>query len=488
MVVGRTAMFSDPGTFWHVAVGEKMLAMGHVVRADTFSFTRVGQPWVADQWLAECGMALVHRRMGWEGLLLVAATLLAGVYAWIGVRLLRRGLHPLAAGLLLAVILLAGAPQFLVRPLIATIVLLAVTFAWLVDVEAGRRRFGQLWWLVPLFILWTNLHGGILGGLGTVGLCLGGSCAAAVWRWRTKAGESSPIGQISGSVALLIALAGTTLWSPYGSGALREWIETLAMPLPGFIMEHARLDPTEPLGWATLAIGGVYLVTLIGVLPQRLRAAWLVPLVWFVLAVLRVRNIPLFGVTAAIALADMLPYSRVGRWLERYEFFTQTDPASASASSSRGWRGLVVPVLVVAAVAAIQTSGIQMPVVGRGWVRFDPSCCPAELLPAIDEINRSSLAGEPIFNDMDYGGFLIYHAPRLRVFVDDRCPLYGTAFLSAYDVARRDDPAQIDVWRERYGFRFALVKGRRAFDRYLSESPGWRLAARSPEAAIYRYD
>ena len=69
---------------------QKMLAAGRVLRQDPFSFTRAGRPWVDDQWLAECGMAAVHRLAGWDGLLLATATLLAAVYAWIAARLLAR--------------------------------------------------------------------------------------------------------------------------------------------------------------------------------------------------------------------------------------------------------------------------------------------------------------------------------------------------------------------------------------------------------------
>jgi hypothetical protein len=96
---------------------------------------------------------------------------------------------------------------------------------------------------------------------------------------------------------------------------------------------------------------------------------------------------------------------------------------------------------------------------------------------------------------------LIFHAPRLRIFVDDRCPLYGTEFLLACERARCKDPAQIDRWQRQYGFRYALVQSDtrlvrtdRAvmpndspFDRYLSESAAWSLVKRSPVAALYRH-
>ena len=110
-----------------------------------------------------------------------------------------------------------------------------------------------------------------------------------------------------------------------------------------------------------------------------------------------------------------------------------------------------------------------------------------ELLPELGDINRSSPEGTPIFNDMNFSGFLIYHTPHLRVFVDDRCPLYGTKFLLDYDHARRKDPGQIDRWREQYGFGYALVRTGDPFDRYLSDSAGWSLMKRSPAATLYRH-
>ena len=130
-----------------------------------------------------------------------------------------------------------------------------------------------------------------------------------------------------------------------------------------------------------------------------------------------------------------------------------------------------VPLVVVAAAVVLQIGGVKLPVVGRGWARFDPACWPVALLPKLDEINRSAADGTPIFNDLNFGGFLIYHEPRLRVFVDDRCSLYGTEFLQAYDHARREAPAEIDRWQRQYGFRYALVETGGQFDRYLSSIP-----------------
>ena len=491
LFIGRSAMLRDPGSFWHVAAGQRMLFAGQILRSDPFSFTRARRPWVADQWLAECGMAAVHRLAGWDGLLLTTATILAAIYAWIAARLLRGGLHWLPTGLLLALTVLVGSPQFFVRPLVLTIGLLAVTFAWLIDVEAGRKRLRQLWWLVPLFVLWANLHGGVLAGMGTVGLCAAGWCvvawlgAMATLAWPCPAADPCSREREHGTVrktaelaALVAALLATAIINPYGFALPQEWLETLAMPLPQLLQEHAPLSLAEPIGWATLLLAVGYTAVLIGTRPQRLRITWLLPLVWFVLAIMRVRNAPLFGVTAGIALADMLPYSQAGKWLERRRMLGSPRPTA-------GWRPLVLPVVVVAAALAIQVADVHLPLVGRGWARFDPTRWPVELLPALREIGATNAEGTPIFNDLNYGGFVIYHAPRLRVFVDDRCSLYGEGFLRAYDHARREEPARIEQWRRQYKFRYALVKTGGEFDRYLAARAEWSSLAHASAATLY---
>jgi hypothetical protein len=289
----------------------------------------------------------------------------------------------------------------------------------------------------------------------------------------------------------LVALWAAALVNPYGAALPLEWLQTVAMPLPGLIEEHAPISWREPVGWATAALGVGYAAVLLGSLPGRPRVVWLLPLAWLVLAFARVRNAPLFAVTAVIAIGDMLPHSLFCRWL-------LAGPAEAPLTGrepcrtgplTRGRRWLLLPLAVVGAAAAVQMFGLHVPVIGRGWARFDEARWPITLLPDLEAIPAAadSPAGVPIFNDMLFGGFLIYHQPRLRVFVDDRCSLYGADFLQAYVRAWRADPAQIDRWQRQYGFRHALVESGGRFDKYLSAAAGWRLLRRSNAAALYQH-
>src|SRR5262245_24326703 len=117
---GREKMMRDPGTLWHSVVGERMLETGSVVHTDWLSYTEAGRPWIAQQWLAECLMALIHRAAGLDGLLLAAATVIAWFFATLAARLARAGLPwPLVA---VALMLVAGASSyhFMPRPHLAT--------------------------------------------------------------------------------------------------------------------------------------------------------------------------------------------------------------------------------------------------------------------------------------------------------------------------------------------------------------------------------
>ena len=111
--------------------------------------------------------------------------------------------------------------------------------------------------------------------------------------------------------------------------------------------------------------------------------------------------------------------------------------------------------MVIVACSFLDVSSVRFPLFGRDWVKLDRNYWPIEILPDLQEVEKASTPGTPIFNDMIFGGFLIYHAPRLRVFIDDRCELYGDNRLLSYVNGGR---SEFDVWTAKYGFKFALTQ------------------------------
>src|SRR5690242_12323298 len=80
-------VLGDGDTFSHVAAGEWIIAHGGAPRADPFSLSMAGAPWIAHEWLSEVVLALAFRLGGWSGVALLtgaaaaAAALIVGLAA-----------------------------------------------------------------------------------------------------------------------------------------------------------------------------------------------------------------------------------------------------------------------------------------------------------------------------------------------------------------------------------------------------------------------
>ena len=136
--------------------------------------------------------------------------------------------------------------------------------------------------------------------------------------------------------------------------------------------------------------------------------------------------------------------------------------------------------------AVLQAAGVQAPIVGRGWAKLDPKHWPVELLPVLRQAEREHPEGTRIFNEFLFGGFLIYFTPGLKVFIDDRCELYGDDWLMQFSEAMRSNPERIDRWQETYDFPYALVATGTAFDRYLGQASGWVVVKKTDVAMLYK--
>ena len=66
--VARRGFDVDPDLWWHIKVGEDILATHQWPTSDSYSFTAAGQSWMADQWLGDVLFAAVERVGGLRGL------------------------------------------------------------------------------------------------------------------------------------------------------------------------------------------------------------------------------------------------------------------------------------------------------------------------------------------------------------------------------------------------------------------------------------
>jgi hypothetical protein len=487
LAAGRSGFFKDPGTFWHTTTGELVLRDGFI-DADPYTFTFPGKFWIPNQWLAEVGMALAHRVGGFDAQLLGAATLLAAVFAALAARLIRTGLHPVLVCVLVALALAAAGSHFHVRPHLFTIAATAGVAALLVDADVPRPALNRLLWLVPLVVVWTNVHGGVLGGIGTAFLAFAG------WVAFRGLGRPTPVRSWRDGGRLALVAAGCalgTLASPYGLDMIRAWSDIMGAPeLREIIVEHRPLDVTAPYAWPVLGLALVYLFVLYGVKRSSVRVSWLLPLVWLGLTFGRCRHAALFAVVAVVAITAVWRHTRWALWLaaRRPDLY---QPGSAVARP--WWASVWLPLAVVGLALALQAARVPVPLIGSGWATHDPEHWPVDVLDALK-------AHEPepddphnkLFNSgyID-GGFVIFHAPGYKVFVDDRCEVFGGAWLKAFCEAESGptpDPAPaVAKWEREYGpFDFALTRTGLPVDAVFRSSQAWEPEKVTPTATFYK--
>jgi len=482
----RSSAFEDPGSLWHIRVGDWIWDHGRIMQTDPFTFTFTGHPWRPQQWAGECLISLLHRLGGLDALLLALAVLLAGFASWLAGRFIRAGLHPVLAAALVLLGLIVASFHFYIRPHMATIVFMGWVMGRIVDFESGRITWKQWAWLVPVTIVWTNLHGGVLGGLATVGL------AGAGWALLALMGRESPIKswRILIFLILILAISGIALLvNPYGFGMLKIWNSIVdSKLLPQIVTEHQPVRLSNLNGLAVVGFGAFYILMLASTLPKWPHVSWLIPLVWFGLSLHSIRHGPLFCVVALVSLADMFPNTIWFRWLQKHgDTLVRREVTAGKNGEERTWLAWLIPAALTILCLWLQAVRLQVPLLGSGWVWLNPKEVPVDLLEPLQEYARNKPEGTPVFNDANFGGFLIYFTPKLRIFMDDRCELYGDPWMADYMDMMKSHPERIEEHRAKYGFDRALVTVDSPMDRYLGRSLQWREVARGQKAVLYAW-
>ena len=163
------AVLADPDTYWHLATGRWIIEHKALPSGDPFSYSVPGAPWITHEWLSELLLTGVYRAAGWTGLVVLVALIFAVTLACL-MRFLLKRMEPID-GLLFTGF--AGAmlmSHLLVRPHVLVWPLLAVWVGTLVDAVEKERN--PPWWLMPVIVLWANMHASF-----TLGLAFGAALA-----------------------------------------------------------------------------------------------------------------------------------------------------------------------------------------------------------------------------------------------------------------------------------------------------------------------
>jgi hypothetical protein len=280
----------DPDFWWHLRVGLDILASG-VPQHNGYTFTASTHPFITQEWGSEVIYALLYRSFQMAPVILLMA-----LVTWVGfvlgvMRANREGLSRWILAIGASLVIISGLQIWGPSPQMFTFGFLGVLLTLL---DSYRRRPGRwlLVWLVPLFVVWGNLHGGFLIGVGVIAVYLAGE---AISSWL---GDPAVLGprRLAELAAGLVISALAPMVNPNGWGIYLYPLHLLLSPVA-----QANLDEWQPPDFHSLSSLPVLLLLLTTILAARWAkhtriADILLALAGTVLLLYAVRDIPIFAI------------------------------------------------------------------------------------------------------------------------------------------------------------------------------------------------
>ncbi len=446
-----TANQADNDLWGHVFFGRYILRSAAIPWVDTFAYTTAGQHWVDHEWLSQVLLAAVYDHGGAKGLLLLKFAVGAATCLLVWTRVRRHAATPHIWGGIGVLALAVLARGFAIRPQIFTYCGAALTL-WLLD-RHRRGHHRALWYLVPIFLAWANLHGGFTLGLAILGLF---AVAEVV-----RVGGSPRRAWI-----VVVASTAVTALNPYGPRLLTYVWSELRRAHP--ITEWRPATPGDASHFAFFVLLGLFVVTL-PLLRDWREHGWEVVLALGVglLAVRHQRHTPVFALCAAAPVASHLEQTM--KWLK------QKPSVALGAAAQR----LLIAGLAVLAVLQIVFTALRVRRDGMQIV-FDPADYPTAAVAALRQAGAPTHLAVPL----DWGEYVLWFlAPQTQVSLDGR---FATVFPEVVVADNFAFFSGAPGWRrllEQYPTDAALVPAGSACP--IGTLADWQLVFRSDVARIY---
>lgn len=403
----------DSDYYWHIVAGRLIATTGSVPQTDPFSFTWGGQPWTMHEWLGELLMYWLVTGVGTGvatflfGVISIAGPL---VVAW---ALHRRGVSMRALALPTALVAYIFVNYATIRPQAISWLLLGVLLAVLITLRPEHRW--RPWLLIPLFVVWANVHGLYVIGLGVLGLY-------AVFTLAGRTPMAPRRLELLGVLGVAFLASMLTPAGPAGLLYPLRYVEGGDWGLQHISeWQSPNFHDVTQLGLLALIVA-----TLLN--GMRATPGWLAAMATAGIAgaLLATRNVPL----AAMLVLPTLAFGLADRWPAK----VRTRPMPASVQLGR--RVMEIGVAAVIVVAAVIILPQLLP--GDRVARSFP-------VAAVDVLEQAAPDAN-VLAEYGWGGYVInrLYDSGGRVFVDGRNDMYSETILNDYVSIRN----AADGWEE----------------------------------------
>ena len=433
---------ADPDIGWHLRNAQIQLAEHTWLHQDAYSFTVRGAPWMNHEWLAELPFYAGWKLGGQSGLQMVTLLTLAAVFLGVFSLAFRASRSVHAAFFCTAISIFLGTVSFGPRTLLFGWVFLVVELTVLEHFARGATY--SLWLLPPLFMLWVNAHGSWL-----IGLCLLIAFAASGWISLDSTGFEPLVWTRAQKKLLLLCITASTcalFLNPYG------W-RLVAYPFDLAFRQKLNIASVEE--WRSLDFHS-----------PRGRCFLLVLAFLFIAQLTHRRKWKLYEIAyLGAGVYAALTYSR-------FLFLAGILVLPLAAKDLAHWlpqrpmpnRPLLHAGIMVALLLALVP-----------WQKNQPSAYqdgsyPVEALPFLKTFRPQG----NVLNDYLWGGFLVWNAPAIPVFVDSRVDIFERAgvFKDYLDTAHLEHSREL---LDKYRIRYVLFRRDTPLVYLLQSTPDWKV-------------
>jgi hypothetical protein len=460
-----TRTIQDPDFWWHLRAGQLIIQHGGLLGNDPFTYTVPGHHWTMHEWLNEVLFAIEYA-IGGLGLIV----LVLSAVTWAGLlcvmqkaRLRRPGRGALGVGMLIAVV--AGFPIWGPRVQMITFAFAALT---LLLVERHLTRGGKaIWWLVPLFLVWSNFHSGFVIGLGFIAIILVAELAGG---WLHMP-DPAPTARLRPLLLVLVACTAVSMINPNGPTILLYALGTQTSGAQQSLIQEwfsPSFHDWEVLIYGAMLLGLVMLI----VSNRHIRARDVVlVLVTGALSLQSARHIALFVAAATPVFIDQLAMAtpRMGAGVRRMRRRPATPRPAVRVQPPLLFRA-TASALVVATLGGIALAWLipkmQVPAYSLVYAREFPVCAAQWLSGAPGPLK--------IFNQYGEGGYLSYELSSRgdKLFIFGDAALMGDALLYQYATVETAQPGWDSIIRDA-GTDVVLYDVNTPLADLMDHSPGW---------------
>jgi hypothetical protein len=442
---------SDPDFWFHLKLGQYIIQNGHVPHVDIFSCTIPGQPYVHHGWLSGVLFYFIYPHFG-PNILIFLFAILTALAFWLVFKSSKEHLFTRGIAVLLGVWTVL--PNIGPRPRVFTLLFVSVYFL-ILNSYLKNSRINRIWWLVPLMVLWVNLHGAFLIGLTLIVITIVG---ILVDTWMAHQEFRSAWPPVKSLGLVLIACLLATLLNPYGLTLYSHILGVLSSPVYQYVVIDWLPPDFHQSDLLPLIILILLTITVLVLSPKRVRPSELLFFIALLYMTLKMqRNAMIFALIAASLLAD---YSGP-LWDTLF-----SSKSSESLLLRRGFRpaflnlALLLPLLIF--VVKLKTVVYRTPTQQMAAAPFN----------AVTYLKEKGIQGCTFTDPNVWGAYVMWAAPANPVFIDGR-DVYPAQFVREYVEmiqGKRD-------WRgpfDQYAVKSAILTPSSVMIRQLKASADWQ--------------